>query len=60
MSAGDVYERYKQWAEAHDIDSDSKSWFARRLGTYVTFERTTDRENSNPVRYYEGFALETE
>ena len=60
VTAGDVYEIYEQWAEAHGIDTDSKAWFGRRLGNYVTFERDTDSENGDSVRYYEGLALKSE
>jgi len=60
VAAGDVYEIYEQWAEAHGIDTDSKAWFGRRLGNYVTFERETDSENGDSVRYYEGLALKSE
>ncbi|MBX0296567.1 conjugal transfer protein [Haloarcula nitratireducens] len=60
VSAGEVYEIYEQWAEAHGIDTDSKPWFGRRLGNYVTFERDTDSENGDSVRYYEGLALKSE
>jgi hypothetical protein len=60
VAAGDVYEIYEQWAEAHGIDTDSKPWFGRRLGNYVTFERNTDNENGDSVRYYEGLALKSE
>jgi len=60
VAAGEVYEIYEQWAEAHGIDPDSKPWFGRRLGDYVTFERKTDNENGNSVRYYEGLALKSE
>lgn len=56
-TAADVYETYKQWAEEHDISPDSKSWFARRLSNQLSFERTTEREDGKPVRYYEGIAL---
>jgi len=55
VTAGDVYEIYEQWAEAHEIDTDSKPWFGRRLGNYVSFERKTDNENGDSVRYYKGF-----
>ena len=58
VAAGEVYEQYDQWAERNDIEPDSKSWFARRLSNHVTFERTTHRENGDPVRYYEGLALD--
>ncbi|RDI69552.1 type IV secretory system conjugative DNA transfer family protein [Halopelagius longus] len=58
VAAGEVYERYEQWAERNDIEPDTKSWFARRLSNHVTFERTTQRENGDPIRYYEGLALD--
>ncbi|MDQ2055955.1 primase-like DNA-binding domain-containing protein [Halobellus sp. H-GB7] len=54
-----VYERYDHWAEQNDLDPDSKSWFARRLSNHITFERTTRRDNGDPVRYYEGLALDS-
>ena len=57
VAAGEVYERYDQWAERNNIEPDSKSWFARRLSNHVTFERTTHRKNGDPVRYYEGLEL---
>ncbi|RLM62604.1 ATP-binding protein [Halorubrum sp. Atlit-26R] len=60
VTAGDVYEIYEQWAEAHEIDTDSKPWFGRRLGKYVSFERKTDNENGDSVRYYKGLALRSE
>ena len=60
VTAGDVYEIYEQWAEAHEIDTDSKPWFGRRLGNYVSFERKTDNENGDSVRYYKGLALRSE
>ncbi len=60
VAAGEVYEIYEQWAEAHGIETDSKPWFGRRLGNYVTFERNTDSENGNSVRYYEGLAVKSE
>ncbi|MFC6723483.1 conjugal transfer protein [Halobium palmae] len=58
VAAGDVYKRYEQWAKRNDIEPDTKSWFARRLSNHVTFKRTTQRENGDPVRYYEGLALD--
>jgi DNA helicase HerA-like ATPase len=58
VAAGEVYEQYEQWAESHDIKPDTKSWFARRLSNHVTFERTTERDNGDPVRYYEGLTFE--
>jgi len=60
VTAGDVYEIYEQWAEAHEIDTDSKPWFGRRLGNYVSFERKTDNENGDSVRYYKGLSLRSE
>jgi len=54
-----VYERYDHWAEQNDLDPDGKSWFARRLSNHITFERTTRRDNGDPVRYYEGLALDS-
>src|SRR6056297_1092834 len=60
VAAGGVYEIYEQWAEAHEIDTDSKPWFGRRLGSYVSFERKTNNENGDSVRYYKGLALRSE
>ncbi|MDQ2055284.1 ATP-binding protein [Halobellus sp. H-GB7] len=57
VAAGEVYERYDHWAERNNIEPDTKSWFARRLSNHVTFERTTQRENGDPVRYYVGLAF---
>jgi len=43
VTAGDVYEIYEQWAEAHEIDTDSKPWFGRRLNNYVEVVRAGRR-----------------
>lgn len=60
VTAGEVYEIYKQWAEANGVEPDSKPWFGRRLTNHVTFERKTERKNSDSVRYYKGLALDIE
>jgi len=57
LAAGEVYKQYEQWIENYEIDPDTKSWFARRLSTQITFERTTERTDGSPVRYYEGLAF---
>ena len=60
VAAGEVYESYKQWAEANGVEPDNKSWFGRRLTNHVTFERKTEHTNGDSVRYYKGLALDRE
>jgi len=53
----EVYEVYQTWAEKHDLEPDSKSWFGRRLNNQISFERTTERQDGAPVRCYKGIRL---
>ncbi|WP_276302546.1 helicase HerA domain-containing protein [Halorussus lipolyticus] len=58
VTSAEVYTVYETWADTHDVDPDSKSWFGRRLGNHVTFERTTERKGGSQVRCYDGIALQ--
>jgi len=60
VTAGDVYEIYEQWAEAHEIDTDSKPWSVVGSKLCLSFERKTDNENGDSVRYYKGLSLRSE
>ncbi|WP_132061072.1 primase-like DNA-binding domain-containing protein [Halorussus amylolyticus] len=57
VTSAEVYTVYETWADTHDVDPDSKSWFGRRLGNHVTFDRTTERKGGSQVRCYAGIAL---
>jgi len=53
----EVYEVYQTWAEKHDLEPDSKSWFGRRLNNQISFDRTTERQDGAPIRCYKGIRL---
>lgn len=58
VTTSQVYDAYTEWAEARDLPIESRSWFARRLGEQLSFDRTTVRRDGSTVRCYEGITLE--
>jgi hypothetical protein len=60
VTTSQVYDAYTEWAEAWDLPVESRSWFARRLGEQLSFDRTTARRDGSTVRCYESITLQEE
>jgi len=58
VTTAEVYDAYTDWAEKRGLPTESKNWFARRLGNQVSFERTAVNQAGKTVRCYEGIRLE--
>jgi DNA helicase HerA-like ATPase len=53
----DLYNAYRIWAIRHDQEIQSKSWFSRSLGEFVTYDTSRVRRNGTRVNCYTGIAL---
>jgi hypothetical protein len=53
----DLYNVYRIWAIRHDQEIQSKSWFSRSLGEFVTYDTSRVRRNGTRVNCYTGIAL---
>ncbi|WP_459190900.1 type IV secretory system conjugative DNA transfer family protein [Halosimplex sp. J119] len=53
----DLYNAYRIWAIRHDKDVQSKAWFSRSLGDFVTYDTSRIRQNGSRVNCYTGISL---
>ena len=53
----DLYNAYRIWAIRHDNEVQSKAWFSRSLGEFVTYDTSRIRQNGSRVNCYTGISL---
>jgi hypothetical protein len=53
----DLYNAYRIWAIRHDNEVQSKAWFSRSLGEFVTYDTSRVRQNGTRVNCYTGISL---
>ncbi|WP_317175902.1 conjugal transfer protein [Halomontanus rarus] len=56
----DLYDAYRIWAIRHGLDVESKAWFTRKLGDYLTFKTSRPRIDGERVQCYAGITLTTD
>jgi DNA helicase HerA-like ATPase len=59
LPKSDVREVYEAWAERHDHDPVSPSWFSRKLGNHIEFTSDRRRLDGELTRVFVGFDIDT-